>query len=94
MPLNLHGRRSKRINNIQPNVDADLIISVVAFALAALIGANTWLLLSLKDRISKSDKRVEALGQRITKLIEWVETQAGNTRKRGKQYAEKTTSRS
>ena len=75
-------------------MDVDAIISAVALALVALIGANTWLLLSLKDRISKSDKRVEALGQRITKLIEWIETQAGNTRKRGKQYAEKTTSRS
>jgi hypothetical protein len=95
MRLRRHGRRFKKLR-LTPvaNVDADLIISVVAFALVALIGANTWLLLSLKDRISKSDKRVEALGQRITKLIEWTETQAGNTRKRGKQYAEKAASRS
>jgi hypothetical protein len=31
-------------------VDADLIISVVVAALVALIGANTWLLLSVRDK--------------------------------------------
>ena len=61
-------------------MDADLIISVVAFALVALIGANTWLLLSVRDRIGNVDRRVETQGQRLTKLIEWVEGQ-GNKRR-------------
>ena len=61
-------------------MDADLIISVVAFALVALIGANTWLLLSVRDKIGGVDRRVEAQGQRLTKLIEWIEGQ-GNKRR-------------
>jgi len=61
-------------------VDVDAIVSVVALALVALIGANTWLLLSVRDRIGGVDRRVEAQGQRLTKLIEWVEKQP----KRGK----------
>ena len=61
-------------------MDVDLIISAVALALVALIGANTWLLLSVRDRIGQVDRRVEAQGQRVTKLIEWVEGQ-GNKRR-------------
>ena len=61
-------------------MDADLIISVVAFALVALIGANTWLLLSVRDKIGSVDRRVEAQGQRLTKLIEWIEG-PGNKRR-------------
>jgi hypothetical protein len=61
-------------------VDVDAIVSVVALALVALIGANTWLLLSVRDRVGGVDRRVEAQGQRLTKLIEWVEGQP----KRGK----------
>ncbi len=63
-------------------VDVDAIVSVVALALVALIGANTWLLLSVRDRIGGVDRRVEAQGQRVTKLIEWVEGQGKP--KRGK----------
>tara|TARA_R100001129_G_C5225305_1_gene220896 strand:- start:468 stop:659 length:192 start_codon:yes stop_codon:yes gene_type:complete len=63
-------------------VDVDAIISVVALALVALIGANTWLLLSVRDKIGGVDRRVEAQGQRVTKLIEWVEGQVSP--KRGK----------
>ena len=54
-------------------MDVDAIVSVVALALVALIGANTWLLLSVRDRIGGVDRRVEAQGQRLTKLIEWAE---------------------
>lgn len=61
-------------------MDVDAIISVVALALVALIGANTWLLLSVRDRIGNVDRRVETQGQRLTKLIEWVEGQ-GNKRR-------------
>ncbi len=63
-------------------MDADLIISVVAFALVALIGANTWLLLVMRDRIGQVDKRVEGQGQRISRLAEWLEDQAGPKRSR------------
>ena len=55
-------------------MDVDAIVSVVALALVALIGANTWLLLSVRDRISKMDRRIEGQTQRLwNKLIEWVE---------------------
>ena len=61
-------------------MDVDAIVSVVALALVALIGANTWLLLAGRDRIGGVDRRVEAQGQRLTKLIEWIEGQ-GNKRR-------------
>ena len=76
------GRRSKRVNRLQLDVDADLIISVVALALVALIGANTWLLLSVRDRVGKVDRRVEGQNQRLTKVIEWAEDQGGPKRGR------------
>ena len=77
MTLNRHGRLFK-----SRSVDADLIISVVAFALVALIGANTWLLLSVRDRVSKVDRRVEGQNQRLTKVIEWAEGQVSPKRGR------------
>ena len=61
-------------------MDVDALISVVALALVALIGANTWLLLSVRDKINQVDRRVEAQGQRLTGLIEWIEGQ-GNKRR-------------
>ena len=81
--LNRHGRHSKRLR-LTPvrSVDADLIISVVALALVALIGANTWLLLSVRDRVGKVDRRVEGQNQRITKVIEWAEGQVSPKRGR------------
>tara|TARA_R100001086_G_scaffold99648_4_gene49804 strand:- start:1089 stop:1280 length:192 start_codon:yes stop_codon:yes gene_type:complete len=63
-------------------VDADLIISVVALALVALIGANTWLLLSVRDRVGKVDRRVEGQSQRLKKVIEWAEDQGSPKRGR------------
>ena len=63
-------------------MDADLIISVVALALVALIGANTWLLLSVRDRVGKVDRRVEGQNQRITKVIEWAVGQVSPKRGR------------
>ena len=70
MTLNPHGRRFK-----SRRVDADLIISVVALALVGLIGANTWILLSVRDRVGKVERRVEGQNQRLTKVIEWAEGQ-------------------
>ena len=83
MTLNRHGRRSKKLR-LTParNVDADIIISVVALALVALIGANTWLLLSVRDRVGKADRRIEGQNQRITKVIEWAEGQVSPKRGR------------
>ena len=83
MTLNRHGRRSKKLR-LTParNVDADIIISVVALALVALIGANTWLLLAVRDRVGKVDRRVEGQNQRITKVIEWAEGQMSPKRGR------------
>ena len=63
-------------------MDVDAIVSVVALALVALIGANTWLLLSVRDRISKVDRRVEGQNQRLTKVIEWAEDQGSPKRGR------------
>ena len=63
-------------------MDADLIISIVVLALVALIGANTWLILTVRDRIGKVDKRVEGQNQRLKKVIEWAEGQVPP--KRGK----------
>ena len=77
MTLNPHGRRFNR-----RSVDADLIISVVALALVALIGANTWLLLSVRDKVGKVDKRVEGQNQRLKKVIEWAEEQGSPKRGR------------
>ena len=56
-------------------MDVDAIISVVALALVALIGANTWLLLSVRDRIGGVDRRVEGQNLGLTKVIEWAEGQ-------------------
>ncbi len=64
-------------------MDVDAIVSVVALALVALIGANTWLILTVRDRIGNVDKRIDAVGQRIGKLADWLEGQSA-PRKRGK----------
>ncbi len=64
-------------------MDVDAIVSVVALALVALIGANTWLILTVRDRIGNVDKRLDAVGQRIGKLADWLEGQSA-PRKRGK----------
>ena len=63
-------------------MDVDAIVSVVALALVALIGANTWLLLVVRDRVGKVDKRVEGQNQRLKKVIEWAEAQGSPKRGR------------
>ena len=50
-------------------MDVDAIVSVVVAALVALIGANTWLLLMVRDKVGKVDKRVEGQNQRLKKVI-------------------------
>ena len=64
------------------SVDVDAIVSAVALALVALIGANTWLLLSVRDKIGQVDRRVEGQNQRLTKVIEWAEGQVSPKRGR------------
>ena len=63
-------------------MDADLIVSAVVLALVALIGANTWLILTVRDRVGKVDKRVEGQNQRLKKVIEWAEDQGSPKRGR------------
>ncbi len=64
------------------SVDTDTIISGVALAIVTMLGAIVWLQLSVRDRIGKVDKRIEAHGQRVTKLIEWIEGQSTKRRSR------------
>ena len=63
-------------------MDTDTIISGVALAIVGMLGLIVWMILSVRDRIGKVDKRIEALSQRTTKLSEWLEGQS--TRKRSK----------
>lgn len=63
-------------------MDTDTIISGVALAIVTMLGAIVWLQLSVRDRIGKVDKRIEAHGQRVTRLIEWIEN--NSPRKRSK----------
>jgi hypothetical protein len=63
-------------------VDTDTIISGIALAIVAAQGLNVWMILSVRDRVGKVDRRIDALGQRISKLVEWLEGQS--TRKRSK----------
>ena len=63
-------------------MDPDTILSGVALAIVTMLGLIVWLQLSVRDRIGKVDKRIEAHGQRVSRLIEWIEGQ--NTRKRSK----------
>ena len=63
-------------------MDTDTIISGVALAIVTMLGGIVWLQLSVRDRIGKVDKRIEVHGQRVTKLIEWIEN--NSSRKRSK----------
>ena len=63
-------------------MDTDTIISGIALAIIAMQGLNVWMVLSVRDRIGKVDKRIETLSQRTTKLSEWLEGQS--VRKRSK----------
>ena len=63
-------------------MDTDTIISGIALAIIGMQGINVWMVLSVRDRIGKVDKRIEVLSQRTTKLSEWLEGQS--TRKRSK----------
>ena len=63
-------------------MDVAAIVSVVVAALVALIGANTWLLLMVRDKVGKVDKRVEGQNQRLKKVIESAEDQGSPKRGR------------
>ena len=64
-------------------MDADLIVSAVAFAIILLNAASLFLILSMRDRVSEVSKRIDAQAQRISRLTEWLEAQKPTTRKRG-----------
>ena len=61
--------------NRRGNVDVDTIISGIGITLVTLLGANIWLLLSVRDRIGKADKRIDLQVQRLSRIVEWVEGQ-------------------
>ena len=61
-------------------MDTDTIISGVALAIVSMLGLIVWMILSVRDRIGKVDKRIEVLSQRTTKLSEWREGQSTRTR--------------
>ena len=63
-------------------MDTDTIISGIALAIIGMQGLNVWMVLSVRDRVGKADKRIETLRQRVLKLSEWLEGQ--RTRKRSK----------
>ena len=63
-------------------MDADLIVSAVAFAIILLNAASLFLILSVRDRVSYMSKRVDGQAQRISRLTEWLEGQKP-ARKRG-----------
>ena len=56
-------------------MDADLIVSAVAFAIILLNAASLFLILSVRDRVSDMSKRVDGQAQRISRLTEWLEGQ-------------------
>jgi len=69
------------------SVDADLTISLVAFAIVAMNGASLFLALSIRDGIGKVGKRLDTQTARINRLIEWLEGDQGKTKKRRNQDA-------
>jgi hypothetical protein len=56
-------------------VDADLIVSAVAFAIILLNAASLFVILSMRDRVGEVSKRLDAQAQRISRLTEWLEGQ-------------------
>ena len=56
-------------------MDADLIVSAVAFAIILLNAASLFVILSMRDRVGDMAIRVDAQAQRITRLTEWLEGQ-------------------
>ncbi len=64
-------------------MDADLIVSAVAFAIILLNAASLFVILSMRDRVGEVSKRLDAQAQRISRLTEWLEGQKP-TRKNAK----------
>ncbi len=56
-------------------MDADLIVSAVAFAIILLNAASLFVILSMRDRVGEVSKRLDAQAQRISRLTEWLEGQ-------------------
>ena len=64
------------------SVDTDTIIGGVALVIATLLGIVFWMVLAVRDRVGKADKKIDAQGQRVNRLVEWVEN--NTPRKRAK----------
>ena len=64
------------------SVDADLTISLVAFAIVAMNGASLFIALSIRDGIGKMGKRLDTQTARINRLIEWLEGDQGKKKRR------------
>ena len=62
-------------------MDADYIISLVAFAIVALNGGSLIFLLSIRDKLRALTKKIEGQTQRIARLSEWLEGQTKTKRK-------------
>jgi len=62
-------------------VDADFIVSLVAFAIVAISGGSLFFLLSIRDKVGTLSKRMDAQTQRIARLSEWLEGQTKTKRK-------------
>ena len=65
-------------------MDADLIVSAVAFAIILLNAASLFLILSVRDRVSDMSKRVDGQAQRISRLPEWLEGQKTGAKRKTK----------
>ncbi len=63
-------------------MDTDTIIGGVALVIAALLGIVFWMVLAVRDRVGKADRKIDAQGQRVNRLVEGVEGQS--VRKRSK----------
>ena len=62
-------------------MDADFIVSLVAFAIVAISGGSLFFLLSIRDKVGTFSKRMDAQTQRIARLSEWLEGQTKTKRK-------------
>ena len=67
-------------------MDADFIVSLVAFAIVAISGGSLFFLLSIRDKVGTFSKRMDAQTQRISRLLEWLESQ-GQTKRKPKDEA-------
>ena len=64
----------------------DHIIAIAIFAVVALVGGVLLLNISIRDKLGTLSKRLDAQTQRISRLLEWLESQ-GQTKRKPKDEA-------